>query len=129
MQFKLPVTKAVVNSKAVVLLLLIVTPIVGFCIWCMFCCLLLCVHSSFVIILMEQRELVALLCLSSWCLVILVWLFLTMPRVWLQFVIVVFLDHTDLLFSIFHHFSFNEQLKFMLSWVEIERSFITTGPG
>ena len=40
-----------------------------------------------------------LLCLSSWCLVIVVWLFLTMPRVCLQFVIVVFPDHTHLIFS------------------------------
>ena len=46
---------------------------------------------------MGKRELVALLCLSSWCLVIAVWLFLTMPRVCLQFVIVVFPDHTNLL--------------------------------
>ena len=50
------------------------------------------------IILMGKRELVALLCLSSWCLVIVVWLFLTMPRVCLQFVIVVFLFHTHFLF-------------------------------
>ena len=55
---------------------------------------LLCVHSSFVIILMERRELVALLCLSSWCFVIVVCLFLRMPRVCLQFVIMVFPDHT-----------------------------------
>ena len=78
--------------------LLIVTPIVGFCNCSMFCYALLCVHSSFAIILMGKRELVALLCLSSWCLVIVVWLFLTMPRVCLQFVIVVFPDHTHLLF-------------------------------
>ena len=64
----------------------------------MFCCALLCVHSSFAIIKMGKRELVALLCLSSWCLVIVVWLFLTMPRVCLQFVIVVVPDHTNLLF-------------------------------
>ena len=44
------------------------------------------------------RELVALLCLSSWCLVIVVWLFLAMPWGCLQFVIVVFPDHTHLLF-------------------------------
>ena len=50
------------------------------------------------IISMGKRELVALLCLSSWCLVIVVWLFLTMPRVYLQSVIVVFPDHTHLLF-------------------------------
>ena len=47
---------------------------------------------------MGMRELVALLCMSSWCLVIVVWLFLKMPRVCLQFVIVIFLDHTHLLF-------------------------------
>ena len=52
------------------------------------------VPSSFEIILMGKRELVPLLGLSSWCLVIVVWLFLTVPWVCLQFVIVVFPDHT-----------------------------------
>ena len=37
----------------------------------------LCVHSSFAITSMGKRELVALLCSSSWCLVIAVWLYLT----------------------------------------------------
>ena len=37
-------------------------------------------------------------CLSFWCLVIGVWLSLAMPRVSLQFVIVAFPDHTQLLF-------------------------------
>ena len=37
-------------------------------------CTLLFVPSSFAIILMGKRELVALLSLSSWCLVIVVWL-------------------------------------------------------
>ena len=64
----------------------------------MFCCALLCVHSSFATISIGKRELVALLCLSSWCLVIVVWHFSTMPQVCLQFVIVVFPDHTNLLF-------------------------------
>ena len=36
----------------------------------MFCCTLFSVHSSFAIILMGKRELVALLSLSSWCIVI-----------------------------------------------------------
>ena len=36
----------------------------------MFCCTLLYVHSSFAIILMGKKELLALLSLSSWCLVI-----------------------------------------------------------
>ena len=39
---------------------------------------------------MGKRELVALLCLSSWCLMIVVWLHLTMQSLCLQFVIVVF---------------------------------------
>ena len=52
------------------------------------------IPDRFEIILMGKRELVALLCLSSWCLVIVVWLFLTIPRVCLQFVIVVLPDHT-----------------------------------
>ena len=63
----------------------------------MFCCTLLFVHSSFAIILMEKRRLVALLSLSSWCLLMVVWLFLAVPWVCLQFVIVVFPDHTHLL--------------------------------
>ena len=63
----------------------------------MFCCTLLYVPSSFAIILMGKRELVAMLSLSSWCLVIVVWLFLAVPWVCLQFVIVVFPDHTHYL--------------------------------
>ena len=71
----------------------------AFCNCSTFCCALLCVHSRFAIISMEKTGLFALLCLSSWCLVIVVWLFLTMPRVCLLFVIVVFPDHTHLLYS------------------------------
>ena len=70
----------------------------GFCNCSMFCCALLCVHSSFAIISMGKRALNALLCLSSWCLVIVVWLFFTIPQVCLQFLIVVFPDHTHLIF-------------------------------
>ena len=65
---------------------------------CIFCCVLLCVLSSFGVVLLGKGELVALLGLSSWCLVIVVLLFLTIPLVCLQFVIVVFPDHTHLLF-------------------------------
>ena len=64
----------------------------------MFCCTLLYVHSSIAIILMGKRELIALLNLSSWCLVMVERLFLAVPRGCLQFVIVVFPDHTHLLF-------------------------------
>ena len=49
---------------------------------------------------MGKRELVALLSLSSWYLVIVVWLFLSLSLVCLRFVIVVFPDHTHLLFLI-----------------------------
>ena len=61
-------------------------------------CTLLYVHSSIAIILMGKRELIALFNLSSWCLVMVERLFLTVPRGCLQFVIVVFPDHTHLLF-------------------------------
>ena len=73
----------------VVDLLFIVTPIVGVCNYSMFCCTLLYVHSSFAIILMGKRELVALLGLSSWCLVIGVWLFLAVPWVCLQYFLII----------------------------------------
>ena len=63
----------------------------------MFCCTLLYVHSSIAIILMGKNELVALLNLSSWCLVMVERLFLAVPRGCLRFVIVVFPDHTHLL--------------------------------
>ena len=65
---------AAVRSKAVVLLLLafcfIFIPIVGARNCSMLCCTLLYVHSSFAIILMGKRELVAglvcLPCVSRW---------------------------------------------------------------
>ena len=49
---------------------------------------------------MGKRELIALLNLSSWCLVVVERLFLAMPWGCLQFVIVVFPDHTHLLFLV-----------------------------
>ena len=70
----------------------------GFCNCSMFCCTFLYVPSSCATILMGKRELVALLSMSSWRLVIVLWLFLAMPWVSLQFVIVVFPDHTQLLY-------------------------------
>ena len=51
------------------------------------------------ILVMRKRELVALLNLSSWCLMMVEWLFLAVPWDCLRFVIVVFPDHTHLLFS------------------------------
>ena len=49
----------------------------GVCNCSMFCCMLLYVHSSIAISLMGKRELVALLNLSSWCLVMVE---MTLPR-------------------------------------------------
>ena len=67
----------------------------------LFCYALLCVHSSFAIILKRKRKLVALLLWSYRCIVTIyvLWLFLTVPWVGLQCVIVVFPDHTPLLFE------------------------------
>ena len=67
----------------------------------LFCYALLCVHSSYAIILKRKRKLVVLLLLSYRCIVTVngPWLFLTVPWVGLQCVIVVFPDHTHLLFA------------------------------
>ena len=70
----------------------------GVCNCSMFCCKILYVPCSIAIILMGKRELVDLLNLSSSCLVMVERLFLEVPRGCLQFVIVVFPDHTHLLF-------------------------------
>ena len=73
-------------------------PIVGFCSYSMFCCALLCVHSSFAGILVEKVELVALLGLSLWCLVIVALLSLPVSYAFLQLLIIVLINHTHLLF-------------------------------
>ena len=52
---------------------------------------------------MGKRELIALLNLSSLCLVMVERLFLAVPRGSLQFVIVVLADHTHLLFLLVAH--------------------------
>ena len=70
----------------------------GVCNCSIFYCTLLCVHSSIAIILFGTRELVALLNLSSWCLVMIKRLFLAVQGGFQMFVIVVFPDHTHLLF-------------------------------
>ena len=74
----------------------------GVCNCSMFCCTLLYAHSSTAIILMGKREQVALLNLSSWCLVMVEWLFLAVPWGCLRFVIVVFSDHTHVLLLMYH---------------------------
>ena len=95
----------------------------GDCNCSMFCCTLLYVHSSIAIILMEKRGLIALLNLSSWCLVMVELLFLAVPRHCLQFVIVVFSDHTHLLFLMVTSQSFlcsalieDAKANFVLTW-------------
>ena len=70
----------------------------GFCNCSLFCCTLRYVRSSSAIILIGKRELVSLLSLSSYSLVVVVWLFLAVPWGCLRFVIVVFSDHTHLRF-------------------------------
>ena len=73
----------------------------GVCNCSMFCCTLLYVRFSFAIILKGKTELLALLGLSSWCLLMVVWLFLLVPWVCLWLLIVVFPNHTHLLFLLF----------------------------
>ena len=87
----------------------------GFCNCSMFCYALLYVHSSFAIIFMGKRETVALLSLSS-CFVIVVCLFLSVPWACLQFVVVVFPDHTHLI--LLFRFPFNMVLYHELLHVE-----------
>ena len=104
------VASAVVRSKAVVLLLifcLMYSPLfVGVLCLSLFCYALLCVHSSFAIILKRKRKLVALLLLSYRCIITKkgLWLFFKVPWVDLQCVIVVFPDHTHLLFELHNFF-------------------------
>ena len=66
---------------------------------CLFRYALLCVHSSFAIILKRKRKLLALLLLTYRCFVTnnVQWLCLTMSWVCLQYLIVIFPDHTHLL--------------------------------
>ena len=64
MQLSPGAAKAAVHSKkgggsVVVYLLFIFAPIVGVCNCSMFCCMLLYVHSSFEMMLMGKREIVA----------------------------------------------------------------------
>ena len=95
--------------------LFIVTPIVGVCICSMFCCTLLYVHSSIAIILIGKRELVTLLNLSSWCLVMVYRLFLTVPRVicglWLWYFLIIL---TYYLCAVIVSYCYNIKDKFYL---------------
>ena len=89
----------------------------------LFCYTLLCVQSSFAIILIilkRKRKLVALLVLSCRCVVAInvLWLFLTVPWVGLQYVIVVFPEHIHLLFDrfiILKHFQRQPFRRFIIA--------------
>ena len=86
------------GGSVVVGFFFVVAPVVGVCDCFVFCCSLLCVRSGVAVVLMGRWGLVALLGLSSWCLVVVGQLFLAVPRGCLQFVIVVFPDYSHLLF-------------------------------
>ena len=96
----------------------------GVCNCSMFCCTLLYVHSSIAIILMRK-----MLNLSSWCLVMVERLFLAVPRGCLRFLIVVFPDHTHLLFLLNNNLLFVSQLYENKSLVLCAHDliFFTTG--
>ena len=81
------------GGSVVVGFLFVVVPILGSVI---VLCFVVCCFMS--VLVMGWGELIALLNLSSWCLVVVGRLFLAVPRGCLRFVIVVFPDHTHLLF-------------------------------
>ena len=99
---------AAVRSKAVVPLLLICCfvcfpLVVGVLCLSLIFCALLCVLSSFAVILKRTRELYGLLLLSNGCLVTVndMWLFLKVLWIGLRCVIVVFPDHTQITLTYF----------------------------
>ena len=82
----------------------------------LFCYALLCAHSSFAIILKRKRKLVAMLLLSYRYIVtiIVLWFFLAVPWVGLQYVIVIFPDHTNLLFGVIWGVRFAYLISFFI---------------
>ena len=98
MHLRPPLAKATVCSKLLVLLLLACLLYLPSCLlliyvllYVLLCTFLVCNHLD------GRRELVALLSLSSWYLVIVVWLFLAGQWVCMQFMIVIIPEHTHLL--------------------------------
>ena len=89
----------------------------------LFCYALLCVHSSFAIILKRKRKLVDLILLSYRCVVTVnvLWLFLAVPWVGLQCVIVVYPDHIHFLFVKIFKMCLNRQRKLALCASMIEK--------
>ena len=92
---------ATASANPVLIYCLMYSPLfVGVLCLSLYCYALLCVYSSFAIILKRRRKLVALLSLSYRCIVTInvPWLLLTLPWVGLQCMIVVFPDHIHSLF-------------------------------
>ena len=93
-----PVHTVVVNAKVLALSILIHCSLLLPC-WSV-CCFLFCyaahgILSGLAVVLVVRIVLVAMLCLSSWCLVnTIVLLILMVPYVGLQCVTVVYPDHT-----------------------------------
>ena len=79
--------------------------------------------------LMEKRGLIALLLLSSWCIVpvIVLWLFLMVPWVGLQCVIVVFSDYPHIPFSISLCHKYFENIRYSSKCVEFNWRLISPG--
>ena len=104
MHLRPPLAYPNVRSKVILLVLIYCLMyflmFVGVLCLSLFCYALLCVHSSCNIILKRKRKLVALLLMSYRCIVTInvLWLFSMVSWVGLQCVIVVFPDHTHLLF-------------------------------
>ena len=86
------------------LFLLVVAPIVGFCVWSGFCDAVLNVISSFAFILLRKRELIALL---RYVLAVM-WLSVSPPRSAVGWYVIVAIPvHTD--FSVFLNFTHNNK--------------------
>ena len=85
---------------------------------------LLCVRTSFAIILKRKRELVALRLLSYGCraTVNVLWLFLTVPWVGLRCVIVVFPDYIHLLFMLSCQIELVHLYEILISCADSENS-------
>ena len=85
----------------------------------LFCFALLCVLSSFVIISLGKRKLIALLLLCSvgHVTVIVLDLFLTVPWVGLWYVIVAFLGQTQLLFFL------QPYLKYSIAFIKLAKIY------
>ena len=121
---------AIISLENRVLVFLSVAVLHKFC--SMFCCTLLNAHSIIAMILMGKRELVALLNLSSWCLVMVERFFLAVPRGCLQFVIVVFPDHTHyfLLYKTQEwYFCFKCKMTMRSAYKSLHRSLIYIAKG